>query len=67
MWEMGKDKADIFRRKKQVKDKILFCHKIYKQFKGLVMLCAERLWKSQALRGDSEVGMDDAATFLEGS
>lgn len=30
-------------------------------------LCWRGCGKSQALRGDSEVGMDDAATFLEGS
>lgn len=67
MWEMGKDRADIFRRKKQVKDKILFAIRLANSVKVGNALCWRGCGKTQALRGDGEVGVDDVATFLEGS
>lgn len=67
MWEMGKDRADIFRRKKQVKDKILFAIRLANSVKVGHALCQRGCGKAQALRGGSVVGVDDAAIFLEGS
>jgi len=50
-----------------VKDKILFTIRLANSVKVGNALCWRGCGKTQALSGDGEVGVDDVATFLEGS
>ena len=50
-----------------MKDKILFTIRLANSVKVGNALCWRGCGKTQALSGDGEVGVDDVATFLEGS
>lgn len=62
-----KIKQIYLEEKSKWKIKYFFAIRLANSLKVGNALCWRGCGKSQALRGDSEVGMDDAATFLEGS